>query len=421
MLAARAAKGLEEEVEQGVRIPVGRGFAGRVAAERGPVQITDVDHADILNPILREKGLQSLLGVPLLVEDRLIGVLHVGALTSRVFGPDEIDLLQRAADRAALAIGARLYERQRGLAEELQRSLFPRPLPEFPGRLAGRALLARGGRAAGRRLVRRLPAAHGLAGPGHGRRGRPRVPGGRPDGAAAQRAARVRVRRQRAVGADDQAQHVAAAHRSRAGARRCSTWSSTPTPAGAARVRGPPAAVVAPGRETDFVELPQAVPLGVIANPVYDDGALDGPSADGAGPVHRRADGARRASALEDGFERLRAAGLAGTPSPRSWPTRLVQALLPEGAANDDAAVLVMAVHAAGRRARADDGGGAGVGAADAAHPSALAARARRIARGGGGAHAGVRRGVRQRHRARLPARGPDVPRRGATWRMARS
>ena len=36
-LAARAAKGLEEEVEQGFRLPVGRGFAGRVAATREPV------------------------------------------------------------------------------------------------------------------------------------------------------------------------------------------------------------------------------------------------------------------------------------------------------------------------------------------------------------------------------------------------
>ena len=133
LLAARAAKGLEEEVEVGVRVPVGRGFAGRVAAERAPVQIPDVDHADIFNPILRQKGLKSLLGVPLLVEDRLLGVIHVGALQHRAFSPDDVDLLQRVADRIALAIGARLYERQRGLAEEIQHSLFPNPLPDFPG------------------------------------------------------------------------------------------------------------------------------------------------------------------------------------------------------------------------------------------------------------------------------------------------
>jgi phosphoserine phosphatase RsbU/P len=41
-LAARAAQGLEEEVRKGVRIPVGRGFAGRIAASRQPVRIADV-------------------------------------------------------------------------------------------------------------------------------------------------------------------------------------------------------------------------------------------------------------------------------------------------------------------------------------------------------------------------------------------
>ena len=33
-LVPRAAKGLEEEVERGIRIPIGRGFAGRIAATR---------------------------------------------------------------------------------------------------------------------------------------------------------------------------------------------------------------------------------------------------------------------------------------------------------------------------------------------------------------------------------------------------
>jgi GAF domain-containing protein/anti-sigma regulatory factor (Ser/Thr protein kinase) len=129
-LHARAAKGIEEEVEQGVQIPVGRGFAGRIAAERRAVVIADVDHADILNPILREKGIRSLLGVPLLVQGRVIGVLHVGSLTPREFDEDDRDLLQLAADRAALAIEqARVYE-QRRVAETLQRRLLPRRLAE---------------------------------------------------------------------------------------------------------------------------------------------------------------------------------------------------------------------------------------------------------------------------------------------------
>src|SRR5438552_16441476 len=86
-LVARAAVGIEEEVEQGVRIPLGQGFAGRVAAEREPVVLDDVDHADVLNALLREKGIKSMVGVPLAVGGNVIGVLHVGSLTPRVFGP----------------------------------------------------------------------------------------------------------------------------------------------------------------------------------------------------------------------------------------------------------------------------------------------------------------------------------------------
>src|SRR5581483_7660997 len=82
-LVAHAALGIEEEVERGVRVPLGRGFAGRVAADRQPIVLADVDHADVLNPILREKGIKSLLGVPLLLEGSVIGVLHVGSLVPR--------------------------------------------------------------------------------------------------------------------------------------------------------------------------------------------------------------------------------------------------------------------------------------------------------------------------------------------------
>lgn len=132
-LVAQAAKGIEEEVEQGVRIPVGRGFAGRIAAQRKPVLIEDVDHADILNPILREKGIRSLLGVPLMVEGRVIGVLHVGSLTRRIFDERETDLLQLAADRAAIAIEHARLHAQRHVVEAMQRAMLPAALPVIPG------------------------------------------------------------------------------------------------------------------------------------------------------------------------------------------------------------------------------------------------------------------------------------------------
>lgn len=116
-----------------MRIPVGQGFAGRIAAERRPVFIPDVDHADILNPILRQKGIRSLLGVPLQVEGRVLGVMHVGSLTPRDFTDADTRLLQVAADRAALAIDHAMAHEQRDLAEALQRALLPQELIRIPG------------------------------------------------------------------------------------------------------------------------------------------------------------------------------------------------------------------------------------------------------------------------------------------------
>ena len=145
-LHARAAKGIEEEVEQGVRIPLGRGFAGRIAAEGRAITIADVDHADILNPILREKGIKSLLGVPLIVGGRVLGVLHVGSLTPRDFSDEDRDLLQLAADRAALAIEQAQLHEQRRVAETMQRRLLPPLLAEISGvEAAARYLPASGG------------------------------------------------------------------------------------------------------------------------------------------------------------------------------------------------------------------------------------------------------------------------------------
>lgn len=110
-LVAWAAQGLEEEVELGVRIPVGKGFAGKVVAEVRPVIIEDVSQADIYNPLLREKGIKSLLGVPLLVEGRPTGVLHVGKFEFAHFSEEDVRLLQLGADRIAMAIEyARLYQ-----------------------------------------------------------------------------------------------------------------------------------------------------------------------------------------------------------------------------------------------------------------------------------------------------------------------
>jgi phosphoserine phosphatase RsbU/P len=111
---------------------VGRGFAGRIAAERRPVIIEDIDHADVVNPLLVQRGIRSLLGAPLLVGDDLLGVLHVGTLTARRFTADDVEFLQLAAHRAALAAHSLRAGSERVAVRELQRSLVPTALPVIP-------------------------------------------------------------------------------------------------------------------------------------------------------------------------------------------------------------------------------------------------------------------------------------------------
>ncbi|MET9019174.1 GAF domain-containing SpoIIE family protein phosphatase [Actinopolymorpha sp. NPDC004070] len=132
-LVATAAKGIEEEVRQGVRIPMRSGFAGRIAAEREPIILEHVDSSSVWNPLLWRKGIRSLLGVPMVTGGSVVGVLHVGTLTPRRFTPEDVRLLQLVAGRAALATRARLSDADRAAAVTLQRSLLPYQLPTLPG------------------------------------------------------------------------------------------------------------------------------------------------------------------------------------------------------------------------------------------------------------------------------------------------
>jgi serine phosphatase RsbU (regulator of sigma subunit) len=144
VLDIRAAKGIPHESWQGFRIPMGEGFGGRVAAERRLLVVRGSEATERMSPRLHSLGLCALMGAPLLIEGDVIGVILVGSFSDREFSEEEKRLLGLVADRAALAIEhARLYEREHGIAETLQRSL-PGSLPKVRGaRVAARYLPAR--------------------------------------------------------------------------------------------------------------------------------------------------------------------------------------------------------------------------------------------------------------------------------------
>ena len=339
-LVARAAHGLEEEVERGVRIPVGKGFAGRIAASRQPVQIENLDKADILNPILREKGLRSLLGVPLLVEGGVIGVMHVGTLTLRSFSDEDVELLQSAGDRAALAISSRLTERERSLADALQGSLIPR-LPDLPAvALAGRYLPAASAQLGGDWYdAFQLP---------DGRLG---VAIGDVVGRGFHAAAVMGQLRSglRAYALDGIAPSEVLGRLSRLlrqlePGRTATVLYLVLDPYGGSLVVSsaghPPPLVADDHGGATFVDLPGSAPLGATRHPIYEQRAE---AIEPGSLLALYTDGLveRPGESLDAGLERLRAVVQGARDDLEHLSDRLVRELLPDGPSEDDAALLL--------------------------------------------------------------------------------
>ena len=114
----RGSHGLDPELVDVIRatpIRLGEGVSGKVAALRVPVQVPDVlaDQAyDVtrIRAVFKRHGYRSLLGVPLLFEQRVIGVLTVWRQEAGQFASEVVNLLQTFATESVLAIeNARLF------------------------------------------------------------------------------------------------------------------------------------------------------------------------------------------------------------------------------------------------------------------------------------------------------------------------
>ncbi len=101
-----ASIGLEEEIAQNIRIPIGHGIAGRIAASMKPMILDNMSEVDIFSPILRQKDLKSLVGIPILLKQGMVGVLHVGTVKSHQFTERDVEQLQLVAHRISTMIHA---------------------------------------------------------------------------------------------------------------------------------------------------------------------------------------------------------------------------------------------------------------------------------------------------------------------------
>jgi signal transduction histidine kinase/CheY-like chemotaxis protein len=91
---------------QGVRIDIDATLVGRAAKERRPIAVSDLSTVD-LDPHLRilfDDGWRSLVAVPMLREERIVGSLIVRRKMTGDFSEETLDLLETFASQSALAL-----------------------------------------------------------------------------------------------------------------------------------------------------------------------------------------------------------------------------------------------------------------------------------------------------------------------------
>jgi signal transduction histidine kinase len=103
-LRVRSTTGLPPEFGEDALIAPGQGFTGQIFETGEPDMLPDLTlSAGVLNPGLRDKA-RSLWGVPLKINERVIGVLIIGFQKPYQWLPTELELFRAVADRSALAI-----------------------------------------------------------------------------------------------------------------------------------------------------------------------------------------------------------------------------------------------------------------------------------------------------------------------------
>ncbi len=98
---------------QTVHIHVDQSFVGRAATSGMPVQVADLSGVDRDQhlQVLYDGGWRSLVVIPLVRPDRIVGALVVRRLTPGAFSAETCDMLTAFASQSAIALtNARLYE-----------------------------------------------------------------------------------------------------------------------------------------------------------------------------------------------------------------------------------------------------------------------------------------------------------------------
>jgi signal transduction protein with GAF and PtsI domain len=122
-LKIRATQAMSKEYLKERSLKVGEGIVGLVAKKKEPIAIKNVieDERYKQKELAEKEGFVSMLSVPMLVKDKLIGVVNVYTVEEYEFESHDIDMLVAVANQAAVAIeNTELIVKTKVIQEELE-------------------------------------------------------------------------------------------------------------------------------------------------------------------------------------------------------------------------------------------------------------------------------------------------------------
>lgn len=126
ILSVKACKGLEDAFSDKVKIRVGEGIAGGIAATGAPRIVRDIESEVPEHKTRARYKTKSFISLPLKLEDRVIGVLNISdKITGEVFSENDLQLMLTFADYAAIALERGAYY---SMSEELRHISMTDPL-----------------------------------------------------------------------------------------------------------------------------------------------------------------------------------------------------------------------------------------------------------------------------------------------------
>jgi len=119
--------------EPAERRPLQSGLSDRVVTSRQPLLIRDFEQEKDQLPPIKIWGIQlpaqSMVCVPMLMGERVVGIISVQAYRPYAFGAAELELLTTIADTVAVAVeNARLFDASQHHAEDLERRVLARTI-----------------------------------------------------------------------------------------------------------------------------------------------------------------------------------------------------------------------------------------------------------------------------------------------------